>query len=179
MESQQTVPSGGKTLTMRYIVNKCLLSKFDKWSDDAEGRHNSTKKKSATCLISCTCSRKKKVAYFRLWNTQYKVIWSLATLMSNLFFITHYSQKKKERRKSQICDNCCAVLFIISVEEIVRGVASPLWQSFSKEHICLFLHPLFTVPSKSGTEQTCQLGNKPCCRNFSFKWFIREQAFQK
>lgn len=41
---------------MRYIVNKCLLSKPDKWPDDAEGRHE----KSATCLNKLHMHKKKK-----------------------------------------------------------------------------------------------------------------------
>ena len=58
MGSLQIVSSWGKTQTIRYIVNKSLLSKLDKWSDDAGGRH----KKSATCLSQLHIHFKKKVS---------------------------------------------------------------------------------------------------------------------
>lgn len=41
---------------MKYIVNKCLLSKLDKWSADVGRRHE----KSATCLSKLHIYLKKK-----------------------------------------------------------------------------------------------------------------------
>lgn len=85
---------------MRYIVNKCLLSKPDKWPDDAEGRHE----KSATCLNKLHMHKKKKKkssynAYFRLQNPQYEVIWFLAALNAKSILYHPPPPQKKERKK--------------------------------------------------------------------------------
>lgn len=131
---------------MRYIVNKCILCKLDKWSDDVERRHE----KSTTCL-SCTSTKRKKKRNITMpvsdCGTQNGKSYLLPSWLHVKFIPYPPQPLKRQKEESPKCLIASQYsLFIVFTGKYTMGIALHLVTKLSKTLLLsIYLHPLLTL----------------------------------